>query len=74
MLTHQQQDENGEVVTNLIKGNILKSPTGGANVIFTDVEILKVKSQDLAKSTRPVQVKIEPSEDKAVIEERVNTI
>jgi hypothetical protein len=73
VLTHQQQDENGEVVTNLIKGNILKSPTGGANVIFTDVEILKVKSQDLAKSTRPVQVKIEPSEDKAVIEERVNT-
>jgi kinesin family protein 23 len=74
VLTHQQQDENGEVVTNLIKGNILKSPTGGANVIFTDVETLKVKTQDLAKSSRPYQVKIEPSEDRAVIEERVNKI
>ncbi|CAF0961504.1 unnamed protein product [Brachionus calyciflorus] len=47
VLTHQQQDEYGEVVTNLIKGDIIKSPTGGSSVIFTDIERLQVKSPQL---------------------------
>lgn len=49
VLTHQQQDENGEVVTNLIKGDIIKSPSGGSSVIFTDIERLHLKSTQLTK-------------------------
>lgn len=49
VLTHQQQDEYGEVVTNLIKGDIIKSPSGGSSVIFTDIERLHLKSPQLAR-------------------------
>jgi kinesin family protein 23 len=50
VLTYQQQDDQGEVVTNLVKGDILKSPGGGSNIVFTDVEVLQTKSgQDFEK-------------------------
>jgi len=49
-LTHQQQDEAGEVVTNLIKGKIIQSPSGGANVIFTDIETLNVREEETPQS------------------------
>lgn len=49
VLTHQQQDEYGEVVTNLIKGDIIKSPSGGSSVIFTDIERLHLKSPQFVR-------------------------
>lgn len=69
VLTHQQQDENGEIRTNLIKGDIIRSPSGGANIIFTDIETLETRQQELG---RPVKRPYESDliEDRNVIEER----
>ena len=36
----------------LFKGDIFQSPSGGANVIFTDVETLQVRAQDAPKVAR----------------------
>ncbi|CAF0834960.1 unnamed protein product [Brachionus calyciflorus] len=70
VLTHQQQDDNGEIRTNLIKGDILRSPSGGANVIFTDIETLETRQQEIG---RPIKRPFEcdnPMEDRNIIEER----
>jgi hypothetical protein len=40
VLTHQQQDDEGEMITSLIKGDIMRSPAGGASVIFTGKKLL----------------------------------
>lgn len=68
VLTHQQQDSNGEIVTNLIKGDLLKSPSGGANCIFTDVETLNVRAQEQAKSTRKRNSTEETIDDNAIVD------
>jgi hypothetical protein len=52
VLTHQQQDDEGEVITSLIKGDVFQSPSGGANIIFTDVETLSVRPQEIPKSSK----------------------
>ncbi|CAF1343311.1 unnamed protein product [Didymodactylos carnosus] len=44
VLTHQNLDSDGEIVTDLVKGDVLQSVGGGANVIFNDVERLTCKS------------------------------
>jgi kinesin family protein 23 len=41
VLKHQEQDSGGEVKTELYKGDILFTRTGGASVKFTDIEKLK---------------------------------
>jgi hypothetical protein len=46
----------------------LKSPCGGANIIFTDIETLRVKTQDIPKPLK----RTGEMEDRSVIEERVN--
>lgn len=69
VLTHQQQDQDGEVVTNLIKGDILKSPSGGANCIFTDVETLNVKAQEHPKLSRK-RISVEDTIDEGAVQER----
>lgn len=73
LLTHQQQDSDGEVVTNLIKGDILKSPSGGANVIFTDVETLHVRAHETPKILARKRISEELNDaidDPQVIQER----
>ena len=40
-LTHQQQDTDGEIETQLYKGNVFRTAGGGASVQFTAVETLK---------------------------------
>ncbi|XP_064645209.1 kinesin-like protein KIF23 isoform X2 [Lineus longissimus] len=40
-LTHQEQDSNDEIVTKLIKGDVLPTAGGGTQVVFKDVETLK---------------------------------
>ncbi|KAI0983115.1 hypothetical protein GJ496_005329 [Pomphorhynchus laevis] len=47
-LTDQHQTREGELITRLVKGEILASRSGGANVIFTDVETVHL----LSPSTR----------------------
>lgn len=70
VLTHQQQDENGEIRTNLIKGDIIRSPSGGANIIFTDIETLETRQQEMGRPLkRPYDCDI-PVEDRNLIEER----
>lgn len=65
LLTHQQQDEDGEIITNLIKGNICPSPSGGANCIFTDIEVLQCKMQ-----SPPKPVRKRPNEEENIIEDK----
>lgn len=69
VLTHQSCDEHGEIRTNLIKGDIIQSPSGGANVIFTDVETLEVRQQETPKPLKRTSDMI--VEDPNVIEDRV---
>lgn len=69
VLTHQQTDCNGEVVTNLIKGDILKSPSGGANCIFTDIETLNVRAQEQPKASRK-RISVEETIEESAIQER----
>ena len=71
LLTHQQQDSDGEVVTNLIKGDILKSPSGGANVIFTDVETLHVRQHETPKMLGRKRISDDEIDDPHIIQERV---
>ena len=40
VLTHQNLDAQGEIVTDFVKSDVLPSSTGGVNVIFKDVERL----------------------------------
>ncbi|CAF1680082.1 unnamed protein product [Adineta ricciae] len=44
VLTHQNLDVQGEIVTDFVKGDVLPSSTGGVNVIFKDVERLTYPS------------------------------
>ena len=41
VLTHHEADQNGGVETNVFKGDVIPSCTGGRQVIFNDVETLK---------------------------------
>lgn len=50
-LTHQQQDTDGEIETQLYKGNVFRTAGGGASVQFTAVETLK---QQTAKTNNNV--------------------
>lgn len=44
VLTHQNLDAQGEIVTDFVKGDVIPSSTGGVNVIFNDVERLTCTS------------------------------
>jgi len=72
VLTHQQQDDEGEIVTNLIKGDILQSPSGGANIVFTDIETLNIKPHEfqMYKQTRKRASEELNIEDRQSIQDR----
>ena len=46
MLKHQEQDSDGDVQTELYKGEIMPTRTGGASVKFTDIEKLQHSSPE----------------------------
>ncbi|UYV61403.1 hypothetical protein LAZ67_1004730 [Cordylochernes scorpioides] len=52
VLTHQEQDSQGEIETHLYKGDVIPSVSGGAQVIFNDVETLKQTSPTNAAKKR----------------------
>ncbi|RDD46620.1 Kinesin-like protein KIF23 [Trichoplax sp. H2] len=41
VLEHQEEDSQGEIETQLIKGDVFETETGGHSVHFTDVEVLQ---------------------------------
>ncbi|XP_076439064.1 kinesin-like protein KIF23 [Babylonia areolata] len=53
VLTHQEQDSSDEVVTKLIKGDVIPTAGGGAAVVFNDVEELKQRSPGSRKRRSP---------------------
>lgn len=66
------------------KGDILRSPAGGSNVIFTDMEILRLKTQsnespsvarrELREAHEQQIVEQQQVESDSVIEQRVNNL
>jgi len=72
VLTYQQQDDEGEIVTNLIKGDILVSPSGGSNIVFTDLEVLQTKSGQELRSLqrRPATLMKTNNNEANIIENR----
>ena len=55
----------------LFKGDILVSPSGGANVIFTDVETLKIKTHEKPPLNKRNTTESNPVESRAALEDRV---
>ena len=53
-LTHQQQDTDGEIQTQLYKGSVFRTAGGGASVQFTAVETLRQQAADKATTPPPV--------------------
>lgn len=55
-LTHQQQDNDGEIETQLYKGNVFRTAGGGASVQFTAVETLKQQTTKTGTNNTPTPV------------------
>lgn len=53
LLEHQAEDSAGEIETQLIKGEVLKTRGGGTSVQFTDIETLKRRLQSGSANTLP---------------------
>lgn len=60
VLTHQEQDSSDELVTKLIKGDVIPTTSGGASVIFNDVEKLNHDSPGSRKRRSPTQPIYDP--------------
>jgi len=53
VLTHQNINQDGDIATNLVKGDILGTPGGGTAVVFHDVEVITRKSPGDRKRRSP---------------------
>ncbi|GFO27268.1 kinesin-like protein [Plakobranchus ocellatus] len=60
VLTHQEQDSSDELVTKLIKGDVIPTSSGGASVVFNDVEKLNHDSPGSRKRRSPTQPMYDP--------------
>ncbi|XP_065886124.1 kinesin-like protein KIF23 [Dysidea avara] len=60
-LTHQQQDTDGEIQTQLYKGSVFRTAGGGASVQFTAVETLRQQAADKATTPPPVAMEDDSS-------------
>ena len=49
LLTHQSEDQNGEIETKLVKGEVFHTRTGGQQVQFVDIETLKQSNPQTEK-------------------------
>jgi len=52
-LTHQQQDTDGEIQTQLYKGSVYRTAGGGSSVQFTAVETLRQQATDKVSTPPP---------------------
>lgn len=71
-LTTQDQDTDGELETRLYKGDIVPTCSGGAQVIFSDVELLK-QSSPTGNAAGPVTRKRSAQMSGVDIKERCST-
>lgn len=71
-LTTQEQDTDGELETRLYKGDIVPTCSGGAQVIFSDVELLK-QSSPTGNAAGPVTRKRSAQMSGVDIAERCST-
>ena len=51
ILTHQSEDKDGEIETQLVKGEVFRTTTGGQQVQFVDIETLKQSNPQKEKKT-----------------------
>jgi len=51
-VTTQEQDSDGDIETKIYKGDIIPTATGGAQIVFNDVETLTQKSPESRPMTR----------------------
>uniref|UniRef100_A0A2C9JIG8 Kinesin-like protein n=1 Tax=Biomphalaria glabrata TaxID=6526 RepID=A0A2C9JIG8_BIOGL len=70
VLTHQEQDSSDELVTKLIKGDVIPTLGGGAAVVFHDVETLKQVSPGSRKRRSPTTPRYDPALQWTDTEER----
>ncbi|KAH9488564.1 Kinesin-like protein kif23 [Bulinus truncatus] len=70
VLTHQEQDSSDELVTKLIKGDVIPTSGGGAAVVFHDVETLKRVSPGTRKRRSPTTPRYDPALQWTDTEER----
>ncbi|XP_059175032.1 kinesin-like protein KIF23 isoform X2 [Physella acuta] len=70
VLTHQEQDSNDELITKLIKGDVIPTSGGGAAVVFHDVETLKQISPGSRKRRSPTTPRYDPELQWTDTEER----
>jgi len=53
-VTTQEQDSDGDIETKIYKGDIIPTATGGAQIVFNDVETLTQKSPEKSPKSRPM--------------------
>lgn len=55
LLTHQKEDKQGEIETQLIKGEVIQTRSGGQQVQFVDIETLKQRDpqKNIKKDSSP---------------------
>jgi len=53
-VTTQEQDSDGDIETKIFKGDIIPTATGGAQIVFNDVETLTQKSPEKSPKSRPM--------------------
>ncbi|CAL1542663.1 unnamed protein product [Lymnaea stagnalis] len=70
VLTHQEQDSSDELVTKLIKGDVIPTLGGGSAVVFHDVETLKQVSPGSRKRRSPTTPRYDPGLQWTDTEER----
>ncbi len=63
-LVHQEADTDGELETKLYKGDVIPTTTGGAQVVFNDVECLKQLSPTSSPDGNSRKRKSVPEEPK----------
>lgn len=76
-LIHQEADTDGELETKLYKGDVIPTTSGGAQVVFNDVECLKqispTASPNAAKSPGSATRKRKTDEMKTPSKSKKNT-
>nr|CAB3259096.1 kinesin-like protein KIF23 [Phallusia mammillata] len=63
LLTHQREDKHGEIETQLVKGEVFRTRTGGQQVQFVDIETLKQRDPKTKKQISPKKRKSNTSVD-----------
>lgn len=69
-LMHQEQDASGDVEQQLYKGDVIPSATGGAQVVFSEVETVKQLSPTSSRLRKRSSGRGRPSDDEDFVQAR----